>query len=48
MQTKYDLSSMGGILYSILLVFFFTGVIGIFFPFSGWVEVFYSFVGVLL
>lgn len=33
-QSKYDFSSMGTYLYTALLVFFFTGIVGIFIPYN--------------
>ncbi len=48
MQTKYDLSSMGGILYTVLISFFFVGLVGIFFPFSRAIEAVYAGIGTLL
>jgi hypothetical protein len=48
MQTKYDMTSMGGVLYTVLLCFFFVGLLQIFFPFSGVAEMIYAGIGTLL
>jgi len=48
MQTKYDLTSLGGILYASLIGFFGVGLVGIFFPFSHTIDILYSAFGVLL
>lgn len=47
-QTKYDFSSMGNWLYMILLVFFFSGIVGIFIPFSKTTDLVFASIGVLL
>ena len=48
MQTKYDLSSLGGVLYLVLISFFFVGIVQIFFPFSRAMDALYAGVGTLL
>ncbi|CAD6572089.1 MAG: hypothetical protein CYPHOPRED_004709 [Cyphobasidiales sp. Tagirdzhanova-0007] len=48
MQTKYDLSSMGGVLYTMLISFVFIGLVSIFFPFSRVIDAVYAGFGTLL
>lgn len=48
MQTKYDLSSLGGVLYLVLISFFFVGIVQIFFPFGRAMDALYAGVGTLL
>ncbi|GAA96476.1 uncharacterized protein L969DRAFT_94564 [Mixia osmundae IAM 14324] len=48
MQSKYDFSHWGSYLYGILLVFFFTGIVGVFFPFSRVMDAVFAGVGTLL
>lgn len=48
MQTKYDLSSLQGVLYLGLISFFFVGILQIFFPFGKTMDAIYAGVGTLL
>lgn len=48
MQTKYDFTSMAGVLYTVLLAFFFIGLVQFFLPFSRTLDMVYAGVGTLL
>ncbi|GAA6052181.1 hypothetical protein JCM3770_000783 [Rhodotorula araucariae] len=48
LQSKYDFSSMGTYLYAILLVFFFTSLVGVFLPWSRGFDLFMAGAGCLL
>jgi len=48
LQSKFDFSSLGPWLFAVLLIFFATGIVGIFFPFSKTVDAVYAGLGVLL
>lgn len=48
MQTKYDLTSLGGVLYAGLMGFLGVGLVGLFLPFSHTVDILYAGFGVLL
>jgi len=47
-QSKYDFSNMGTYLFAALLVFFITGLVGIFFPFSKTMDAIYAGGGCLI